>query len=141
MLAMQWVWVAAAALGTAAILWQESQKHNKQGQAEEVPTSSKRNRSKRQAATAVAPPTAPAAAGVPLQELQQLQGFLQKVCCWRGWQGGRYHVTQAWHAADAAAAAAAAGAWQPDFDSKQMTDDNCDALLRVVDVTSSEGNC
>jgi hypothetical protein len=42
-------------------------------------------------------------------------------------------VTQAWHAAEAAAATAAAGGWQPDFDAKQLTDANCDALLRVID--------
>jgi hypothetical protein len=40
---------------------------------------------------------------------------------------------QAWHDAEAAAAAVAAGGWQQDFDSKQFTDANCNALLQVVD--------
>jgi hypothetical protein len=95
---------------------------------------SKRKRSKRQAAASLAQTTASAAAcGIPQQELQQLQAFLQRVYRWRGWQGGQYHVTQAWHVTEAAAATAAAGSWQPDFDAKQLTNDNCDALLRVVD--------
>lgn len=68
-----------------------------------------------------------------MQELDQLQSFLQRVYSWRGWKGGQYHVTEAWYAAEAAAAAAAAGSWQPDFDAKQLTDANCDALLRVID--------
>lgn len=132
--------MAAAALGAAAMLRQELQQHSQHVQAEAQggdSTSSKRKRSKRQAAAASSPAATPstssAAAGIPLQELDQLQSFLQRVYSWRGWKGGQYHVTEAWHAAEAAAAAAAAGSWQPDFDAKQLTDANCDALLRVID--------
>jgi hypothetical protein len=96
-------------------------------------TSSNSSKSKCSKRQALAPATAPAAAGIPLLELEQLQAFLQRVYRWRGWQGGQYHVTQAWHSAEAAAETAAAGAWQPDFGPKQLTNDNCDALLRVVD--------
>jgi hypothetical protein len=77
--------------------------------------------------------------GIPQHELKQLQSFLRKVCKWRGWQGGAYHITGAWHAVEAAAVTAKGGCWQQQFTGKQLTDANCDALLRVIDARFCAG--
>lgn len=70
---------------------------------------------------------------IPAHERKALQAFLRRVYGWRGWQGGPYHITQAWHAVEAAAASPAGGGWQQQFTGQQLTDANCDALLRLID--------
>lgn len=76
---------------------------------------------------------------IPQHELKALQAFLRKVYNWRGWQGGPYHITEAWHAVEAAAVTSAGGGWQQQFTGTQLTDANCDALLRVIDVQFCKG--
>jgi hypothetical protein len=58
---------------------------------------------------------------------------LRKVYRWRGWQGGSFHITQAWHAVEQAAATPEGGSWQHHFTGRQLTDANCDALLLLID--------
>lgn len=70
---------------------------------------------------------------IPPSEHKQLQAFLRRVYNWRGWQGGTYCMTQAWHAVESEAATPAGGSWQAQFPGKQLTDTNCDALLRLID--------
>lgn len=73
------------------------------------------------------------ASSIPPCEHKQLQAFLRRVYSWRGWQGGTYCITQAWHAVESEAATPAGGSWQAQFPGKQLTDANCDALLRLID--------
>lgn len=70
---------------------------------------------------------------IPPRKHKQLQAFLRRVYSWRGWQGGTYCITQAWHAVESEAATPAGGSWQAQFPGKQLTDANCDALLRLID--------
>lgn len=78
--------------------------------------------------------TAASAPGqIPPQELAALNTFLIKVYKWRAWQGGSYHITTAWNDVELAAATAAGGCWQTDFDGLQLSAENCNKLLGVID--------
>lgn len=80
-----------------------------------------------------------AAADIPGHELKALQSFLKKVYIWRGWQGGPYHLMQAWHEAEVAAATTAGGSWVQDFDGLQLSSENCHKLLAVINQTFFAG--
>jgi hypothetical protein len=124
---------------------QHSQQHDAQGQAQ-PPSTSGRSSKKASKGSGNGSKGAPAAGadgsgtqGIPQHELKQLQSFLHKVYKRRGWQGGAYHITGAWHAVEAAAGTAKGGCWQQQFTGKQLTDANCDALLRVIDAQFCAG--